>query len=140
MNVKINKMSNLAKTPQRSSVGSAGYDIYTIENCNVLAGKNKLIKTGIKIEMEDGVYAKICPRSGLAIKHSIGIGGGVIDSDYRGEICVIVFNHGDKDYEIRCGDRIAQIVFQRYLKVNFIEDEQLTKSVRGESGFGSTGI
>ena len=105
------------------------------------AGETKLIPTGYSIELPEGFEAQVRPRSGLAIKNRIGIlnSPGTIDSDYRGEIKVILTNFGVEPFTIRRGDRIAQLIVQRYARVEWIESEDLSGTVRGEGGFGHTG-
>src|SRR5437588_4876141 len=97
------------------------------------------ISTGIAIATPPGTYARIAPRSGLAAKYSIDIGAGVIDLDYRGEIKVISINHSKYPYQVRPGDRIAQLILERILLADPKEEEALDKTTRGNKGFGSTG-
>lgn len=87
----------------------------------------------------EGTYGRIAPRSGLASKHFIDTGAGVIDADYRGEVKVLLFNHSDVDYEVKKGDRVAQLVLERIYTPEVMEVENLEESVRGAGGFGSTG-
>ena len=96
--------------------------------------------TGIAIAVPQGTYGRVAPRSGLAVKHGLGTGAGVIDADYRGEVMVVMFNHSDEDFEIKQGDRCAQLVLERIVNPNVVEVEgDLEISVRGSGGFGSTG-
>ena len=88
----------------------------------------------------EGTYGRVAPRSGLALKHSIDVGAGVIDADYRGEVGVILFNFGTKDFEIKEGDRIAQLVLEKIELSEVLEVQELDETVRGEGGFGSTGV
>jgi len=97
------------------------------------------ISTGIAIATPPGTYARIAPRSGLAAKYSIDIGAGVIDQDYRGEIKVILINHSKYPYQVRPGDRIAQLILEKILLANAERTEVLDKTTRGDKGFGSTG-
>jgi len=101
-----------------------------------------LIPTGLSIELPEGFEAQVRPRSGLAIKHQIGIlnSPGTIDSDYRGEIKVIMTNFGKQPFVVRRGDRIAQMVIQRYARVEWVEVESLEETARGGGGFGHTGV
>lgn len=85
------------------------------------------------------VDGRIAPRSGLAVKHGISTGAGVIDADYRGQVKILLFNHGDKDFEVKEGDRIAQLILERIYTPEVVEVEELEESVRGAGGFGSTG-
>jgi dUTP pyrophosphatase len=101
-----------------------------------------LIPTGLSIELPEGFEAQVRPRSGLAIKHQIGIlnSPGTIDSDYRGEVKVIMTNFGKQPFVVRRGDRIAQMIVQRYARVEWVEVENLDETARGGGGFGHTGV
>jgi dUTP pyrophosphatase len=103
-------------------------------------GESKLFKTGIAVEMITGMWAEVRGRSGLAYKNGIAILGGVIDSDYRGDVGVILHNTSDKPFVVKHGERIAQLIFATYIPVNFIEKKELSNTGRGEKGFGSTGM
>ena len=98
------------------------------------------MSTDLSIATPAGTYGRIAPRSGLAAKHFIDTGAGVIDADYRGEVKVLLFNHSEKDFEIKVGDRIAQLVLERIYTPEVMEVENLEESVRGAGGFGSTGV
>lgn len=129
--------------PQYATEGSAGMDLYAaVESPVVLAaGETMLVPTGLVIELPEGFEAQVRPRSGLALKHRIGIlnAPGTIDSDYRGEIKIILTNFGTEPFTIRRGDRIAQMVIHRYARVEWIEVDELSDTRRGEGGFGHTG-
>lgn len=135
--------SNDLPLPSYATSGSAGMDLYAAveEPLALPAGETKLIPTGYSIELPEGFEAQVRPRSGLAIKNRIGIlnSPGTIDSDYRGEIKVILTNFGVEPFTIRRGDRIAQLIVQRYARVEWIESGDLSGTVRGEGGFGHTG-
>jgi dUTP pyrophosphatase len=103
-------------------------------------GERRLFKTGVSIELPPGTWAKIEPRSGLALKHGIIVMGGVIDSDYRGDIGVVLVNAGAATFSVKHGDRIAQLVIQPYVAGVFQAAEKLEGTERGEGGFGSTGV
>ncbi len=144
IDVKI-KLCGAKKLPTYATDGSAAVDLCaTIENKIVLkAGERVLVPTGIAISPErQDIVAVVAARSGLAIKHGISLsnGIGVIDSDYRGEICVGLINNSDKDFIIEQGDRIAQLLFMPVYTAKFIVCESLDQTVRGAGGFGSTGI
>lgn len=130
--------------PTYATEGSAGMDICAAveEDVEIQPGDTVLIPTGFIIELPQGYEAQVRPRSGLAIKHSIGIlnSPGTIDSDYRGEVKVILTNFGTKPYSIRRGDRIAQMIVAKYERILWNEATSLAESVRGEGGFGHTGI
>ena len=123
--------------PKKQTVGSAGYDLYSKEDGSILPNSRKLIDTGIKMEIPVGFYGRIAPRSSLALKYGIDVGGGVIDSDYRGKIKVLLFNHGDKIYKFDKNDRIAQLIFTKIGDFNF-DINFLNNTERNEGGFGST--
>ncbi len=122
---------------------SAGMDLYAElpHDIVVSPGERALIPTGIAIELPDGYEAQIRPRSGLALRHGITLvnSPGTIDPDYRGEIAIIVINHGTEPFRVRSGDRIAQMVFSRFVRVELSEAPELNKTARGEGGFGHTG-
>jgi len=126
-----------AKIPTRGTIYSAGYDLYAVEGMTVEPGKRALVRTGICIKIdEEGIYGRIAPRSGLALRHGITVGAGVIDADYQAEIGVLLFNHGEDTFKISPGDRIAQIIFERYISPGF---RQVTEMESNRGGFGSTG-
>jgi dUTP pyrophosphatase len=136
--IKFIKMSETAIVPTRGSDGAAGYDVYA--NCviQIKAGCRGLVETGISTEFEDNVGARVIPRSGLSVR-GVDVGAGLIDSDYRGEIKVLILNNSDFDLFIDPGDRIAQIVFFPVF-TNAIEWRgTVSETERGAGGFGSTG-
>ncbi|KAM3158971.1 Deoxyuridine 5'-triphosphate<br_nucleotidohydrolase [Botrytis cinerea] len=129
-------------TPAPATNGSAfaaGYDIYAAKETVVPAKGKVLVDTDISMAVPDGTYGRIAPRSGLASKHMIDTGAGVIDADYRGQVKVLLFNHGEKDFEVKEGDRVAQLILERIYTPEVTEVLVLEESVRGEGGFGSTG-
>lgn len=127
--------------PSYETLGSAGADLKANEEGVLMPGQRKLIKTGISIELPAGYEAQVRPRSGLAIKHGISMvnAPGTIDSDYRGEIGVILINHGDAPFEYKKGERIAQLVIARYSRAEFQICSSLSETERGSGGFGHTG-
>ena len=138
--LKVQKLNNNAALPKRSTEGAAGYDLCAAQDCTIPAGGKGLVKTGLSISFPTGLYARIAPRSGLALKRFIDVGAGVVDADYRGEVGVVLFNHGDHDFEVKMGDRIAQLILERIDTPPVEEVQGLDGTVRGSSGFGSTGI
>ncbi len=136
--VSITKLESKAIIPTRGSTGAAGYDLYTTEFYVLKPGERKLFKTGLSMSIPTGMYGRIAPRSGLAYKKGIDVMAGVIDEDYRGEIGVILINLGQEDFNIIVGDKIAQIIFEFYNPVDFVETTGLDNTQRGEGGFGST--
>jgi len=144
--LKITRLRNNQDLPLPSYAtdGSAGMDIYAdVENDVVIKpGEIALIPTGIAIELPPGYEAQIRPRSGLAINHGITLLNtpGTIDSDYRGEIKIILINLGKKEFVVKRGDRIAQMIISKYAKVEWEEVKELNTTQRGAGGFGHTGI
>ncbi|KAL3639202.1 hypothetical protein CASFOL_017109 [Castilleja foliolosa] len=138
--LRVKKLSDKAILPSRGSPFSAGYDLSSATETKVPSRGKALIPTDLSIAIPHGTYARIAPRSGLAWKHSIDVGAGVIDADYRGPIGVILFNHSDVDFEVKHGDRIAQLIIEKILTPVVTEVDDLDSTVRGSGGFGSTGI
>jgi dUTP pyrophosphatase len=140
---RLNK-SSANPLPSYMTMHSAGMDLYAeLPGDVVLApGERARIPTGVAIELSDGYEAQIRPRSGLALRHGITLvnSPGTIDPDYRGEIAIILINHGNELFTVKCGDRIAQMVFTRFVRVDLQEVEALEDTMRGEKGFGHTGI
>jgi dUTP pyrophosphatase len=130
--------------PAYATEGSAGMDISAAVNDDLIMqpGETVLVPTGFILELPKGYEAQVRPRSGLAIKHSIGImnAPGTIDSDYRGEVKIILTNFGKNPFTIHRGDRIAQMIIARYERIQWQESDSLTESVRGDGGFGHTGM
>ncbi|EXV02686.1 trimeric dUTP diphosphatase family protein [Metarhizium robertsii] len=137
--LQVKKLSDKARLPTRGSAFAAGYDIYASKDTTVPARGKVLVDTDISIAVPAGTYGRIAPRSGLASKHFIDTGAGVIDADYRGQVKVLLFNHAETDFEIKEGDRIAQLVIERIYTPEVVEVQELEESVRGAGGFGSTG-
>lgn len=142
--VKVKKLNKNAILPTYGTEHSAGADLYAcIDNGSITigAGKTEFIKTGIAVEIPEGLVGLVYARSGLACKRGLAPANkvGVIDSDYRGEIMVAIHNHSDKSESIADGERIAQIVFAPYVTATLEESETLNDTVRGVGGFGSTG-
>lgn len=144
--LKIKKLENSQglALPKYETNGSAGMDLIASidEDIIIKSGEIKLIKTGIAIALEKGFEAQIRPRSGLALKNGITVLNtpGTIDSDYRGEICVILINHSKLDFVVSRGMRIAQMIIAKYAQAEIVEVENLDETIRGTSGFGSTGV
>ena len=141
--VKVKKIRENAVVPKSATAGSAAADLYacTEEPVTVPAGGSAVVPIGIAIAVPEGYGAFIFARSGLGIKHGIAPRNcvGVIDSDYRGEICVGLQNHSDKDYTVLPGDRIAQMAIMPVMAAEYVLCEELSDTERGEGGFGSTG-
>jgi dUTP pyrophosphatase len=121
---------------------AAGYDLYSsnTEDLIIKAHSKELVPTGCALAIPHGNYGRIAPRSGLAWKHHLDVGAGVIDSDYRGEIKVIVFNHSDQDFAVKPKSRIAQMIIEKVVNTEIKVTEELEETERGNKGFGSTGV
>lgn len=134
------KIYHDAQIPKRADKGAAGLDIYSYENIVIPSKNRAAVATGIQIAIPSDCYVRIAPRSGLAFKHGVDTLAGVIDSSYRGEVKVILQNHGFAEFVIYKGDRIAQIIFEKIYTDDFVEVNNLDATDRGEGGFGSTGV
>ena len=139
----VKKLDSRVKLPSYKTIGSSGMDLMALTDkpITILPKKSYLVPTGISVAMPKNYEIQIRPRSGLAAKNNISVLNtpGTIDSDYRGEIKIILFNHGSDEFLINNGDRIAQIVLMPVHKIDFEEVDNLPDTVRGEDGFGSTG-
>ena len=139
----VKKLNSRVKLPSYKTKGSSGMDLMAFLNepVSINPQTSKLIPTGISIAIPENTEVQIRPRSGLAAKNNISILNtpGTIDSDYRGELKVILYNHGDREFIVNNGDRIAQMVLVPIIKATFEEVESLPETIRGEGGFGSTG-
>jgi dUTP pyrophosphatase len=141
LQINVKKLSENATIPTQGTSFAAGYDLYAAEDAVVVCGTRKLIKTNISMEITPGYYGRIAPRSGLAYKNGIDVLAGVIDSDYRGDIGVILYNTDKNiDFTVKNGDRIAQIIFEACYIATLNNVENLDNTLRQASGFGSTGV
>ena len=140
--IKIRLLDPDAKLPEYAHIDDAGMDLFSVENTTLPIGESLLVRIGVSIELPEDIEAQIRPRSGLALKHQITIlnSPGTIDPGYRGEIGVILINHGKKAFKITKGMRIAQLVFQNIVRARFSIQEKLENSLRGTNGYGSTGF
>ncbi len=127
--------------PAYATAGAAGMDVVSAEDTTISPGARHAIATGLAVAIPQGFEIQVRPRSGLAFKHGITVPNtpGTIDSDYRGELKVLLINHGDADFVIARGDRVAQLVVAPVVQAAFVEVEELDSTQRGEGGFGSTG-
>lgn len=141
MKTNIKKLNLDAIIPQYQSKDAAGFDLHSIENYTIQPNERVLIKTGLSMAIDSGYELQIRPRSGLAYKNGITVlnAPGTIDSDYRGEIMVLLINHSNDEFIIKVGERIAQGVINAIIQTSFIEVENLDETKRGSGGFGSTG-
>ena len=139
----IKKLDPLVKLPSYKSEGASGMDLMAFikDQINIKPKTSSLIPTGLSIAFPKEYEIQIRPRSGLAAKNNVSVLNtpGTIDSDYRGELKVIIYNHGNKDFIINNGDRIAQMILTPVIKMELEETDNLPETLRGEGGFGSTG-
>lgn len=138
----LQKAHDLAELPTYETKGAAGADVRSVESFTLFPGERRLVSTGLKCEIPEGVEIQVRPRSGLAYKHGVTVlnAPGTIDSDYRGILGVLLINLGDEPFQVNAGDRIAQIVVARAEQAGFFLSNGLSQSERGEGGFGHTGV
>lgn len=139
MELRVKKLVDGAQLPVRSSEGAVGYDLHSVNGYVILPGRRAIVSTGISVQLPQGVYGRVAPRSGLAVKNGIDVGAGVIDPDYTGELKVVLFNHDQNPFVIKPGYRIAQLILERCEVPPVLEVLDLGETGRGESGFGSSG-
>ena len=139
MTLLVKRLNEHATLPARGSPLAAGYDLSSSEDVSIPKGTRRLVGTGIAFTVPHETYGRIAPRSGLAVKKGIQVGAGVIDRDYTGEVKVVLFNHGDEDFVIKKGDRIAQLIIEKIEMPEVKLVDELLVTERGEGGFGSTG-
>jgi dUTP pyrophosphatase len=137
--IKVQLLDSIAKAPTRANTNDAGWDLYSAIDTIVPSKQRKTVRTGIAIQMPEYFAGLIWPRSGLSVKHGIDVLAGVVDSGYRGEIMVCLYNTSEENVSISTGDRIAQIIFQEVPRVTMEVHETLGSSQRGDNGFGSSG-
>ncbi|PLK26461.1 dUTP diphosphatase [Novosphingobium sp. TH158] len=127
--------------PAYATAGAAGMDVVSAEDVTLAPGARHAVATGLALAIPPGYEVQVRPRSGLALKHGITVPNtpGTIDSDYRGELKIILINHGSEPFAIRRGDRVAQLVLAPVVQAGWVEVEHLDETARGEGGFGSTG-
>jgi dUTP pyrophosphatase len=125
--------------PEYGSQGAAGADLRASEAVVIAPGGRAAVPTGVRLEIPPGHAGLVWPRSGLAVRHGIDTLAGVIDSDYRGEVKVVLVNHGDEPFAIAAGDRVAQLLLQRVERAAFVAADAVGDTGRGSGGFGSTG-
>jgi dUTP pyrophosphatase len=137
--LKFIRLSTFAKPPFKASTKAAGYDLFSAHNITIKPRDKAIIPTGLIIATPEGTYGRIAPRSGLAAQHSINVGAGVIDADYRGPLNVLLFNHSDESFQVNIGDRIAQLICEKVEYPKLLEVETLDATARGSAGYGSSG-
>jgi dUTP pyrophosphatase len=137
--VKVKRLRAEARLPARATNWAAGADLYCTEPFTLQPGERKLAPTGLAIEIPQGFYGRVAPRSGLAVHHGVDTLAGVIDADYRGELKVALINFGADPVNFAAGDRIAQLIIERAAICDFVWSEELSETERGDGGMGSTG-
>lgn len=140
MQLLVKKLSKAATLPKRSSEGAVGYDLCSAIECVVPPHGKALVPTDLSLCIPDGLYGRIAPRSGLAVKRFIDVGAGVVDPDYRGNVGILLFNHGDEPFKIEWGDRVAQLILEKVAILEVLETDDLDKTKRGTGGFGLSSI
>ncbi|KAK7180748.1 dUTP diphosphatase [Paraphaeosphaeria sporulosa] len=137
--LQVQLLSDKARAPTKGSAFAAGHDLYSARDVVIPARGRARVDTDISIAVPAGTYGRVAPRSGLAAKHGIDTMAGVIDADYRGQVGVILANLSETDFEIKVGDRIAQLIVEKIVMPEVVVVDKLEESVRGAGGFGSTG-
>ena len=138
MDLYIKKLRSTATAPERKTHGAAGYDLCSSDEYVIKKGKSMLVSTGIAMAIPHKTYGRIAPRSSLSCK-GLFVNAGVIDSDYRGEVKVLLVNYSDSDFVVNIGDRIAQLILEKISTPDVVIVEDLDDTGRGSGGFGSTG-
>jgi dUTP pyrophosphatase len=138
--LKVKKLSEFATIPKRGSPYAAGFDLCSAHDIDIPPCGKALVKTDISISIPLNTYARIAPRSGLALKNFIDVGAGVVDYDYRGNVGVVLFNHQDDYFCVKRGDRIAQLILEKISMADVVEVDELDETARADGGFGSTGV
>lgn len=140
--VPLKKLDSRAATPRHATKDAAGVDLQAAWTFMLAPGETRLVQTHVAVAIPEGYVGLLCSRSGLAVKRSVFVlnSPGIIDADYRGELGVVLHNASKEHQRFDAGDRIAQLVIVQYAKVTFIDTDELPETVRGEGGFGSTGV
>jgi len=133
------RLSPLATLPKRGSSSAAGLDIYSIETISIAPKQRLLVRTGLAVAIPEGFYGRLAPRSGLATKQGVDVLAGVIDSDYRGEVCCLLHNTGDETVDLPEESKICQLIIERIILPAPTWVNDLDETHRGDGGFGSTG-
>lgn len=139
MDIKIKKIDDKAILPQTMNTGDAGMDFSSLKDYTIQPGEKMIVETGIALAIPEGYWGNIRDRSGLAARNAIHTLAGVIDSNYRGEIRIVLINLGKEVYNIKAGDRIAQMIIEKHEQINVKQVNELDETNRGENRFGSTG-
>ncbi|PAA92371.1 hypothetical protein BOX15_Mlig022808g1, partial [Macrostomum lignano] len=134
------RLSDKARPPVRGSAGAVGYDLCSAADMSIPSQGKAIVPTDLAVAIPPGCYGRVAPRSGLAAKHFIDVGAGVVDPDYRGSVGVVLFNHAADDFKVSVGDRVAQLVLEMVATPPAVEVDELDATVRGAGGYGSTGM
>jgi dUTP pyrophosphatase len=138
--LKVKLLESDGKIPARSNQTDAGADLFSAESAMIHPGERATVGTAIALEIPDGFYGRIAPRSGLASKHGIDVLAGVLDSSYRGEVKIVLINTDKHNtFHVEKGDRIAQLIIESHFNFEIVDSSDLSNSSRGKEGFGSTG-
>jgi len=137
--LKFKRLDERAILPTRGSAASAGLDIYSIEEISIPPRQRILARTGLAVAVPIGFYGRVAPRSGLAVKNGLDVLAGVVDSDYRGELCCALLNTGDETLTLPSGSRLCQLIIEQIITPTPAWAEDLDETARGAGGFGSTG-
>lgn len=137
--LKYVRLNELAKPPFKGSPKAAGYDLHASSPATIPPRDRATVNTGLIISVPSGTYGRIAPRSGLAT-HSIDVGAGVVDADYRGQLKILLVNHSNEPFQVKVGDRIAQLICEKIVYPELLEVQTLDVTDRGSAGFGSSGI
>lgn len=137
--LRFKSLDERATLPTRGSASSAGLDLYSIEDLSIEPKQRVLARTGLAVAVPRGFYGRVAPRSGLAVKNGLDVLAGVIDSDYRGEVCCALLNTGDETLTLSAGSRLCQLIIEQIITPTPTWAEELDETARGAGGFGSTG-
>ena len=138
--VEVKRLSPNAILPTRATPNSAGLDLASAYDYVIAAKSKKIIKTDLAIKIPKGCYGRIAPRSSLTLNYFIDVGAGVVDEDFSSNICIILFNFSNEDFYISKGDRVAQLIFEQIVIAPVVEVGDVSSTIRGDRGFGSSGI
>jgi len=133
------RLDSRAVLPTRGSIAAAGLDLYSIDDIHIEPHQRVLARTGLAVAIPEGFYGRVAPRSGLAVKNGLDVLAGVIDSDYRGELCCALLNTGDEPIALAQGSRLCQLIVEQIITPTPSWSDELEDTTRGAGGFGSTG-
>src|SRR5689334_6616197 len=137
--LRFKQLDERAVLPRRGSVLAAGLDVCSIEDLRIEPKQRAIARTGLAVAIPPGFYGRVAPRSGLAAKHGLDVLAGVIDSDYRGEVCCLLYNTGDTPITLPAGSKICQLIIEKIVAPKAVWSNELDETARGAGGFGSTG-